>query len=132
MLKFHLHVSTVHRFPPSQYNLNNAFSASYANMTEKQPCTFELSTYDGISAAGVGFTNNIVRDNCQTALYFCNTATKVCEPLRLVGQQCQYHRDCQSVGLDFPWMTLRLKRATGNSTIASRTYALAHRKNPSK
>ncbi|KAN0132984.1 hypothetical protein V8E53_009349 [Lactarius tabidus] len=69
---------------------------TYANLTEKQPCTFELSTYEEINAAGVGFTNSIVRDNCQTALHFCNTATKACEPLRSVGQQCQYHRDCQS------------------------------------
>ncbi|KAH9003021.1 hypothetical protein EDB86DRAFT_3063036 [Lactarius hatsudake] len=79
---------------------------TYANLTEKKPCTFELSTYEGISAAGVGFTNSIVRDNCQTALHFCNTATKVCEPLRSVGQQCQYHRDCKSA--------LKLKRVTGN------------------
>lgn len=86
----------------SYHNFNGSVClnsvCTYANVTEKQPCSFELSTYEEINAAGVGFTNSIVRDNCQTAQYFCNTAAKVCEPLRSVGQQCQYHRDCRSVG----------------------------------
>ncbi|KAH9178134.1 hypothetical protein EDB89DRAFT_2111801 [Lactarius sanguifluus] len=57
----------------------------------------------------------IVRDNCQTALHFCNTATKVCEPLRSAGQQCQYHRDCKSVGPDLISLeALKLKRVSGN------------------
>ncbi|KAH9987314.1 hypothetical protein BJV74DRAFT_774147 [Russula compacta] len=69
---------------------------TYANVTEKQPCIFELSTYVDIDASGLGFLNTIVRDNCQTARLFCDTTTQVCERRRLVGQQCQYHRDCQS------------------------------------
>lgn len=69
----------------------------YANMTEKQPCAFELSTYSDIDASGLGFVNTIVRDNCKTAQLFCDTTTQLCERLRLVGEQCQYHRDCQSV-----------------------------------
>lgn len=71
--------------------------SSYANATEKQPCLFELSTYSDIDVFGTGFLNTIVRDNCQTAQLFCDTTTQVCERLRLVGQKCQYHRDCQSV-----------------------------------
>jgi hypothetical protein len=71
--------------------------SSYANVNEKQPCIFELSTYSDIDISGMGFLNTIVRDNCQTARLFCDTTTQVCEQLRLVGQQCQYHRDCQSV-----------------------------------
>src|SRR6266404_1471915 len=98
MLKLHLHVSIIR---PIHGHYLTTLSPSYANITVKQPCAFELSTYQEISAAGIGFTNNIVRDNCQTAFYFCDTVTKVCELLRSVGQQCQYHRDCQSVGLDF-------------------------------
>src|SRR5258708_25068693 len=70
---------------------------SYANVTEKQPCAFELSTYSDIDVSGTGFLNTIVRDNCQTTRFFCDMTTQVCERLRLVGQQCQYHRDCQSV-----------------------------------
>jgi len=72
---------------------------SYANVTEKQPCIFELSTYPGIDASGLEYVNTIVRDNCQTARFFCNTTTQVCEPLRTVGQPCRYHRDCKSVRL---------------------------------
>lgn len=77
---------------------------SYANVTEKQPCIFELSTYADIDASGLGFLNTIVRDNCQTAGLFCDMTTQVCERRRLVGQQCQYHRDCQSVSK--PWRFL--------------------------
>ncbi|KAN0120711.1 hypothetical protein V8E52_003980 [Russula decolorans] len=69
---------------------------TYANATEKQPCVFELSTYSEIDVSGTGFLNIVVRDNCETARFFCDTTTQVCERLRLVGQQCQYHRDCQS------------------------------------
>ncbi|KAI0303716.1 hypothetical protein B0F90DRAFT_1315284 [Multifurca ochricompacta] len=69
---------------------------THANVTEKEPCIFELSTYSGIDPAGMGFKETIARDNCQTAQFFCDTATRVCGKLRLVGQQCQYHRDCQS------------------------------------
>ncbi|KAI9511827.1 hypothetical protein F5148DRAFT_201581 [Russula earlei] len=69
---------------------------TYANVTEKQPCIFELSQYPDIAASGMGFLNTIVRDNCQTARFFCDATTQLCEPLRLVGQPCQYHRDCKS------------------------------------
>jgi len=40
--------------------------------------------------------NTIVRDNCKTAQLFCDTTTQLCEQLRLAGERCQYHRDCQS------------------------------------
>jgi hypothetical protein len=76
----------------------------YANATEKQPCIFELSTYSGINTAGLGFLNTIVRDNCQTARFFCDTTSQLCERLRLVGQRCQYHRDCQSVRFRVPFL----------------------------
>ncbi|KAI0264376.1 hypothetical protein BC834DRAFT_826430 [Gloeopeniophorella convolvens] len=69
---------------------------TYANASETQPCVFEVSTYADVDAAGVGYTNTITRDNCQTARFFCNTATNMCESLRTVGQPCQYHRDCRS------------------------------------
>jgi hypothetical protein len=79
----------------------------YANMTEKQPCIFELSTYSDINASGLGFLNTIVRDNCETARFFCDTTSQLCERLRLVGQQCQYHRDCQSVRFTVPFLFFR-------------------------
>jgi hypothetical protein len=98
MLTLHLHVSSL----PSTMCLSVLYPQTfmhvrYANVTEKQPCIFELSTYSGINAAGLGFLNTIVRDNCQTARFFCDTTSQLCERLRLVGQQCQYHRECQSV-----------------------------------
>ena len=78
----------------------------YANMTEKEPCIFEISTYSEINASGLGFLNTIVRDNCQTAHLFCDTTSQLCERLRLVGQQCQYHRDCQSVRFSFSFFSI--------------------------
>ncbi|KAI0067237.1 hypothetical protein BV25DRAFT_1877050 [Artomyces pyxidatus] len=69
---------------------------AYANATDAQPCSFELTTYADVGPTGEGFTNAIVRDNCQTSRFFCNTRTSLCEPLRDVGQACQYHRDCRS------------------------------------
>ncbi|KAI0052286.1 hypothetical protein FA95DRAFT_1378769 [Auriscalpium vulgare] len=68
---------------------------TYANATEAQPCTFELTTYADVGPDG-GFTNTIVRDSCQTAHLFCNTKTNVCEAVRQVGAPCDYHRDCRS------------------------------------
>jgi hypothetical protein len=81
---------------------SDMFSPSYANLTEKEPCIFELSTYSDLDSTGLGFENTIVRDNCKTTKFFCNTAIQACERLRFVGQQCQYHRDCQSVRLNVP------------------------------
>ncbi|KAH9960885.1 hypothetical protein BC827DRAFT_1260663 [Russula dissimulans] len=69
---------------------------TYANVTEKQSCIFELSTYPGIDDSGLAYVNTIVRDNCETARFFCNTTTQVCESLQTVGQPCRYHRDCKS------------------------------------
>jgi hypothetical protein len=101
VLTLHLHVSSLQsimRF--CQVRITWSWcgcTLSYANMTEKQPCVFELSTYSVINASGSGFVNTIVRDNCKTAQLFCDTTSQLCERLRLVGERCQFHRDCQSV-----------------------------------
>ena len=100
MSTLHLHVSSLFAFRDHLHNMVvDVPFQSYANATEKQPCVFELSTYSEIDVFGTGFLNIVVRDNCETARFFCDTATQVCGRLRLVGQQCQYHRDCQSVHL---------------------------------
>src|SRR6267154_3526314 len=98
----------------------------YANVTEKQPCVFELSTYSEIDVSGTGFLNTVVRDNCETARVFCDTTTQVCERLRLVGQQCQYHRDCQSVHFSVLYFADLGTLRWVSSTIASEMYVLAH------
>src|SRR6266852_3880204 len=98
MSTLHLHVSLL-LVPSAITRLRMFLFKSYANATEKQPCVFELSTYSEIDVSGTGFLNTVVRDNCETARFFCDTTTQVCERLRLVGQQCQYHRNCQSVRL---------------------------------
>jgi hypothetical protein len=99
MSTLHLHVSSHFAFRGHLHNtVVDVFSfQSYANATEKQPCVFELTTYSEIDVSGTGFLNTVVRDNCETAWLFCDSTTQVCERLRLVGQQCQYHRGCQSV-----------------------------------
>ena len=100
MSTLYLHVSLLFAFRDHLHNMVvDVPFQSYANATEKQHCVFELSTYSEIDVFGTGFLNTIVRDNCETARFFCDTATQVCGRLRLVGQQCQYHRDCQSVHL---------------------------------
>ena len=102
----------------------------YANMTEREPCIFEISTYSDMNASGLGFLNTIVRDNCQTAHFFCDTTSQLCERLRLVGQQCQYHRDCQSVRSDFFVQSSKLSQIS--SIIATEMCAPTHLKNPLK
>jgi hypothetical protein len=113
MPTLHLHVSLLFAFRGHMHNtVVNVPFQSYANATEKQPCVFELSTYAEIDVSGTGFQNIVVRDNCETARFFCDTTTQVCERLRLVGQRCQYHRDCQSVQISILYFadlwTLRL------------------------
>lgn len=108
MSTLHLHVSSLFAFRDhlqSNTVVDVPFQ-SYANATEKQPCVFELSTYSEIDVSGTGFLNIVVRDNCETARFFCDTTTQVCERLRLVGQQCQYHRDCQSVHFSVLYLSI--------------------------
>ncbi|THH11468.1 hypothetical protein EW146_g8029 [Bondarzewia mesenterica] len=68
----------------------------YANATLGQSCIYEMTGYTTTEPGGQEFINVVVRDNCRTAQFFCNINTNVCEPLRDVAQQCQYHRDCRS------------------------------------
>ncbi|KAI0313650.1 hypothetical protein OF83DRAFT_1140469 [Amylostereum chailletii] len=69
----------------------------YANVTEGQACTYELTNYvTTLPENQVAFINAIARDNCLTAHLFCDTQSNVCEPLRIVGQTCRYHRECAS------------------------------------
>ena len=69
----------------------------YANVTAGQSCVYELTGYTTADHDGQDSTNIIVRDNCRTAEFFCDSSTSLCVPVKEIGQQCQYNRDCRSV-----------------------------------
>ncbi|EIM79883.1 uncharacterized protein STEHIDRAFT_163139 [Stereum hirsutum FP-91666 SS1] len=70
---------------------------AYANVGINQPCTSEVISHEYKTHDGEHYVNVIARDNCLTASLFCSNDTATCQPVRMVGETCRFHRDCQSV-----------------------------------
>ncbi|KAH9893411.1 hypothetical protein C8Q73DRAFT_696866 [Cubamyces lactineus] len=68
----------------------------YANMTLGQPCILDDVTYIDEGPNGEQFSNTILRDNCESPQFFCDSEAKACVPTKTLGTSCASDQECQS------------------------------------
>lgn len=88
--------------PPFLHVLTYMREYRYANVGIDQSCTSEVISHEYKTHDGEHYVNLIAWDNCLTASLFCSNDTATCQPVRMVGDTCRFHRDCQSVSFLVP------------------------------
>ena len=62
-------------------------------MTLGQPCVHQVMVYKD----STGFSNQIMRHNCRTPAFYCDTGYNVCLSTKALGLACGADQECHSV-----------------------------------